>query len=387
MEGHLVTRGAGKTWYLTFDLPTKPGDKRKQKTIRIGKMPKSHAEARKREILQEVDKGQWVDESALTVDEFLTQWLEVVAGRNQAKTHERYASLVANHVVPVIGQVPLCKVTPDHVRQIQRRISERGLSKQTALHVHRVLHTAFAFAVREEQILRENVVSRVPAPNPGERMLVPMNRDRIRLLMETANRTRLGPVVTLAALTGLRRGELLALKWENIDFEKGALEVTATLEHTRSHGVRFKAPKSRASKRRVPLPEVVLDLLRLHRSEQEEAQSRPGAVRFDQGLVLPNPDGTLWPPDSLSVQFGKLARSVGCQGFRFHDLRHSFATLMLADGADLREVSDLLGHSSKSLTLSTYAHTMEGMGRSAVNSLARSLLETPAGTEVSVSKP
>jgi integrase len=386
MEGSLITRGKGKTWYLVFDLP-KQGNKRNQQTVRVGRMPKSHAEARKREILQLVDKGQWVEERAsLSVEKFLAEWLDVTRERIAARTHERYASLVETHINPVIGHLALGKVAQQHVRQIHKRMSDKGLSKQTALHVHRALHTAFAFAVREERILRENVVGLVPAPNPGERTLIPMRRDRIRLLLETAKGTRLEPVVALAALTGLRRGELLALRWQNIDFEIGALQVTEALEHTRTHGVRFKAPKSRASKRRLPLPPMVLDLLRLHRAAQEEGWKQPGAVYVDNGLVLPNPDGTPWPPDSLSVQFGKLARLAGCQGFRFHDLRHSFATLMLADGTNLREVSELLGHSSSKLTLATYAHTMEGMGRSAVNSLARSLLSPSAGAEALVSK-
>lgn len=167
----------------------------------------------------------------------------------------------------------------------------------------------------------------------------------------------------LAVLTGLRRGELLALKWGTVDLARGSLYVAEAVEHTRRHGVRFKSPKSRTSRRVVPLAPECVERLRLHKETQDDLRAKAGQVYSNLDLVFPSPDGSPWLPDSFSVQFARVARTADCKGFRLRDLRHAFATLTLADGVSIREVSDLLGHSSKALTLSTYAHSMPGVGR------------------------
>jgi integrase len=200
-----------------------------------------------------------------------------------------------------------------------------------------------------------------------------MNREKVRVLIEAARGNRLELVVLFAAVTGLRRGEVLALRWKCVDIAGGNLYVAEALEHTRNHGVRFKLPKSKRSRRAIPLSVEIVEALRSHHLAREEVRRAAGRVYADHDLVFPNPDGTPWPPDSLSVQFAKLARSVGCQGFRFQDLRHGFETMLLSGVSNLREVAALMGNDPK-VMLSSYAHVMEGHGRAAVNSLARSLL-------------
>lgn len=371
MEGHLYKRGKSKTWYLLYDLPKPHGDKRKQCSVRIGKMPTSHAVARKREILRRVDQGTWQSAPSLTVEKFLTLWLDATRPRLAAKTHERYSSLVRLYVLPVIGQLRLANVEPKHLRQLYHSMIGKGLSKQTALHVHRALHTAFAYAVREERILGENVVSRVRAPRPDARTHLNVSREQVRAVILAAKGGRLEIPVMLAATTGLRRGELLALRWSDVDLEHASLHVLQALEQTRTNGVKVKSPKSRSSRRLVPIAPECVEMLRKHRAEQDVTRSREYS---DNDLVMPNTDGTPWPPDNFSARFSKLARSVGSRGFRFHDLRHAFATLTLASGTSIKDVQSLLGHSSASLTLSTYAHVLEGAGRAAVNHLGSSLL-------------
>lgn len=340
-------------------------------------MPKNHAVARKREILRQFDNGTWREERPdRTVEEFLKSWLDATRYRVAATTHARYSGLVSRYFVPVIGGTLLRNVTPEHIRKIDRTLVEQGLSPQTRLHAHRALHTAFAFAVEEEGLLEQNVISKVRAPKVESRTVTSISHDKVRAVLTAVHGTRLEAPVVLASLTGLRRGELLAVRWKNVrlDGDKPALHVTQALEHTRAHGVRFKAPKSEKSRRLVPLAPESVTLLRSHKARQDEIKSRAGAAYADNDLVFPNPDGAPWPPDSFSVQFGKLTRLAGCEGFRLHDLRHGFATLMLADGVSLKEVSGLLGHSAESLTLSTYAHVIEGYGRAAVTSLAATLL-------------
>ncbi|MGC2362803.1 MAG: tyrosine-type recombinase/integrase [Candidatus Cybelea sp.] len=371
MEGHLYKRGRSKTWYLLYDLPKAHGDKRKQCSVRIGKMPKSHAEARKREILRRVDQGTWQSAPSLTVEKFLRLWLDATRPRLAAKTHERYSSLVQLYVLPVIGQLRLGKVEPKHLRQLYQSIIEKGLSKQTALHVHRALHTAFAYGVREERILGENIVSLVKAPQPDARTPMNISREQVRAVILAAKGGRLKIPVILAATTGLRRGELLALRWSDVDLDHASVHVLQALEQTRTNGVRVKSPKSRSSRRLVPIAPECVEMLRKHKAEQGVTRTPEYS---DNDLVMPNTDGSPWPPDNFSAQFSKLARTAGCRGFRFHDLRHAFATLTLSSGTSIKDVQNLLGHSSASLTLSTYAHVLEGAGRAAVNRLGSSLL-------------
>lgn len=377
MEGHLYQRGKSKIWYLLYDVPLPKGEKRNLRSVRIGKMSKSEADAKKREILSKVDKGMLRERAAsMSVEEFLTSWLDATRDRLAPRTAERYASIVNLHVVPVIGKVKLSKLQPEHLRKVYKSVRDKGLSAQTCLHVHRALHTAFQYGVREERILNENVASRVKGPAPEKRERTPMNPEQIRFLIRVARDTRLEVPVGLTAVTGLRRGELLALRWQRVDLDKGSLFVAESLEHSRasSQRIRFKGPKSKTSRRVIPLAPECVELLRSHRAQQEEEKAHADSAYTENDLVFPNPDGQPWPPDTFSMQFAKLAKSVGMQGFRFHDLRHAFASITLADGVSIKEVQTLMGHSSPVVTLSVYARSIEGLGRQAVNQLARSLL-------------
>lgn len=377
MEGHLYQRGKSKIWYLLYDAPLSNGKKRNLRSVRIGKMSKSEADAKKREILSKVDKGVRDEQAgSTTVEQFLSSWLDATRDRLAPRTAERYASIVKLHVVPVIGNVKLSKLEPEHLRKLYKAVRDKSLSNQTCLHVHRALHTALQYGIREERILSENVANRVKAPATEKRERTPLNRDQVRFLIASGKRTRLELPIALTAVTGLRRGELLALRWQHVDLDKGSMFVAESLEHSRatSQRIRFKEPKSRTSRRVIPLAPECVGLLRSHKAQQQEEKDAAGVAYADNDLVFPNPDGQPWPPDTFSTQFAQLAKSVGMRGFRFHDLRHAFASLTLADGVSIKEVQTLMGHSSPVVTLSVYARSIEGLGRRAVNELARSLL-------------
>jgi len=377
VEGSLTLRGKSKIWYLRYDERTVDG-KRRQRRVRIGRMSKTEAEARKRDLLRALDDGGWTeDPKGVTVAKYFETWLATQQNYLAANTHERYESILRVHVTPLIGTLRLTKVQPEHIRQVYRVAAEKGLSGRTCLHIHRVLHTAFNHAVLVDRLLKENPLERVKAPRPSEFEVKAMNPEQVRLLLEVAKGTRLEVPVALAAVTGLRRGELLALRWANVDLERGSLFVAEALEQTRTSGVRFKAPKSKSSRRFIPLALESVEILRAHREAQNGAKKRaPFCV--DNDLVFCNPDGQPWPPDTFTVQFAQLAKNVGMKGFRFHDLRHAFASLTLADGRPIKEVQLLMGHSTANTTLSVYARAVEGLGRDAVNSLSRSLL-SPQG--------
>lgn len=378
MEGHLYQRGKTKAWYLLYDVPVAQGEKRRQRNVRIGRMPKAEAEARKREFLRRIDEGLESKPVPLSAEDYLTAWLESVRHSLAAKTSERYASLLRKHAIPVIGGIQISRITSDHIEVIYDRLRSKGLSQRTCLHVHRVLHTAFADAVRRRK-LKENVVGQLRAPRVDTHELTPVSSDQMRTLIRAAQGTRLAVPVAVAAVTGLRRGELLALRWRNVRLDKqGSLYITEALEQTRELGVRFKPPKGK-SRRLIPLSREGVAILAAHKVHQDCERQHVGESFADNDLVFCNPDGAPWPPDTFSKQFSTIATAVGLRGFRFHDIRHAFATLTLADGRPVKEVQLLLGHSTANTTLSFYARPVQGLGREAVSKLSRSLLRIRKG--------
>lgn len=381
MKGHLVERRGkrGSVWYLIYDEPKERGAPRKQHRERLGAVSKKQALAMQRKALIPIDEKTWVKERRdLTVEGFVTAWLEAVKYDLSPNTHVRYTGLMKQHVIPRIGKMQLSRVTSQHLTQIYKAVREQGLSPQTALHVHRAIHTALNYAVKVTKDLRENAASRLKAPKVERRVNTLITTARVAAVLNAAKGTRLEAPVTLAVLTGLRRGELLALKWRCciLDGDAPSLYVAEAVEQARKSSIRFKDPKSLSSRRVIPLAPEAVALLKAHRESQDRVKEEAAGAYGDSDLVFPNPDGRVWPPDSFSVQFGRLASAVAeCQGFRLHDLRHAFATLTLADGVSIREVSDLLGHSSKALTLSTYAHAIPGASRAAMGNLAKRLLQ------------
>jgi integrase len=260
---------------------------------------------------------------------------------------------------PHLGRLAVAKVNPRHITEMQTKLRQEGLSGTTCLHVHRVLHTALNFGLRTLRVVKTNAASDVQPPKPSARRL-DVDERRITMLLEATKGTRLEVPVVVAALTGVRRGELLALRRQDVDFDRKRLVVSESLEETQKFGLRFKAPKS-GKVRVIPIADALLHVLSAHKAQQNVERLRLGSTDADRGLVFCNEDGSPWPPDTLTKQFAASARKVGMKGFSLHDVRHCFASISLRQGTSVKEVSELLGHSSVLVTLSTYAHTMEAL--------------------------
>lgn len=387
MKGYL--HRIGKVWYTTVDVPRLPGEKRRQREIRLGALSKGEAQAKQREVLRDIENQPCFEDRTMSIEQLLTSWLVHMAPTATSqpispKTHERYASIVRNQLVPHLGTIPITKLTPRYLVEMQTKLREQGFSGTTCLHVHRVLHTALNFGVKTLRVLKSNAASDMRPPKASRRNLN-VDERRIKLLLEATKGTRLEMPVLVAAMTGVRRGELLALRWQGVDFEHKRLVVSESLEETQRFGLRFKSPKS-GRVRVIPIADDLLDPLSSHKAQQNARRLRLGPIYSDQGLVFCNYDGSPWPPDTLTKQFAAIAKKIGMAGFRLHDVRHGFASISLRQGTSVNEVSELLGHSSPMVTLSTYAHAMEGAARAAVNKLAESLRSERADPEQSVRK-
>ena len=248
-----------------------------------------------------------------------------------------------------------------------------GLAPRMVQLIHVTLHKALKQAVMDGLIPR-NVTEAVKPPQPEKKEIRPLSPEQARALLRTAKKERLEALYVLAITTGMRQGELLALKWEDVNFEAGVLQVRRTLSTATGGGFTFSAPKTAKSRRSIKLPNTALSSLRKHRKAQLEEGMRLSGLFIDQGLVFTSRVGTpISRQDLITRSFKPLLKRAGLPDIRFHDLRHTCATLLLGKGVHAKFVQELLGHATISITLDTYSHVLPGMGDAAAGAMDEAL--------------
>jgi len=372
MSGHIQKRGPN-TWRIFLEGGFDEGGKRKRTTVTI-RGRKADATAELARMEHELNTGSFVEPSKMTVREYLEYWLKESASRTVApKTLQTYTQIVRTDLSPNLGHILLPKLKPLQIQMYYnqavesgRKNGKGGLSPQTVLHHHRVLHKALKQAMMW-QLLAANPADRVQAPRPRSQEMHALDEDQsLRLLKETEG-TRLHVPVMIALFTGMRRGEVLALRWSDLDFDKQTLTVSRSLEQTKAGGLRFKEPKT-GKVRTIALPGLAVAALRKHRTEQARHRLSLGAAYTDNDLIVCAPDGQPAKPDTLTSDFSQFRDRHGF-AVRFHDLRHSHASQLLRQGVPLQVVSQRLGHAKVSITLDVYAHLLPGMQEGAVQSM------------------
>ncbi len=360
-----VTRRKDGSWMARYTVQTPSG--RKRKVIYAG----SHEEARRKlaEAIADRDRGLAYDSGGLTVDEYLARWLEdSVQGSVKVTTHASYGSLVKNHVSPTLGKTKLSALTPAHVQTLYRQKLDEGLAPKTVKYIHTTLHRALKQAVRWGLVPR-NAAAEVDPPRVRTPEIMPLSPAEARQLLQAARGDRLEALYLLAVTTGMRQGEILGLGWEDADLDAGVVRVRRTLTLARG-GPRLTEPKTRGSRRQVRLTKSAVGALERHRVRQEAERAAAGAKWEDQGLVFTTRIGTPIRRAKLHRESWKpLLRNAGLPDTRFHDLRHTCATLLLTKGVHPKIVSEMLGHSSISITLDTYSHVIPGMGEVAASAM------------------
>lgn len=306
-----------------------------------------------------------------TVGQYLEHWLESTRPSLRPRTWLRYEQLLRLHVVPEIGKVRLVRLSPQHLQRLYAGRLEAGLSPASVVQLHAVLRRALGQATKWSLVAR-NVASLVTPPRIERREMATLSPEQTRTLVEAAAGDRLEALYVLAINTGMRQGELLALRWTDVDLDAGALHVRATLQRTRE-GFVFTEPKTTSSRRQVALTRAAVEALRRHRARQ--LQWRIEAIAWeDNDLVFANEVGQ--PLDGTAVlrrSFYPLLERSNLPRIRFHDLRHTAATLLLGQGVHPKIVSEMLGHSQIAITLDLYSHVTPTMQRQAVEALETAL--------------
>jgi integrase len=303
-----------------------------------------------------------------TVGAWTAGWLERVKPTIRLSTWTRYGQLLA-HVHAKLGRVALARLTPEQVEGLYATLMEQGLSSTTVHHLHTVLHHALADALRKGAVAR-NVSELVNVPQIRRHQMHAMTREQAQRFLEAAKGDRHEALYVLALSTGMRQGELLALRWQDIDLDAATLQVRASVR--RQHdGFTFTEPKTRQSRRKIILSPPGIGALRAHRTRQVAARLAAGPAWIEQGLVFC--DATGGPLDGTNLArapFRAVLKAAGLPQMRFHDLRHTAATLMLLQGVPVKIVSEMLGHASVAITLDVYSHVLPSMQADAAAAMA-----------------
>ena len=304
-----------------------------------------------------------------TVKDYLNYWLEDIH-RHEIKvsTYSLYRHHLDKHLIPALGHIQLQKLTSDHVQAFCAQKQRENVSTGVVRLQFTILSMALKDAVKRKR-LAVNVCDVVTIPRLIKHEWQYLTREQALQLLEAAKGSRLDRLLTVALTTGMRLGELLALRWDDIDMDTYILHVRHSVRYVQGFGVRESEPKTEGSKGSITLPLLVVDALKQHRTSQLEARLMAGATWQEQGLVFPNIYGRYFSRTKLYILFNKVLKEAGLPHMRFHDLRHSTATLLLSMGVPAKLVQEILRHSTISTTLNTYAHVLPEMHRDAMDKM------------------
>lgn len=313
----------------------------------------------------------------MTVGEYLDGWLKDYAKQHVApQTYRRYESIVRLHIKPALGGVRLSQLQPAHIQRFYTRTLESGriangqsLSSTTVLQMHRVLSEALKHAFRLG-LIAHNPAQATTAPRRVRHEVDTYDAAEVKALLAAAAGNRMHIPILLAVMTGMRRGEVLGLKWSDVVLddgeEMGSLQVRRSLQETKD-GISAKVPKTSSGSRTIALSSTTVAELKRHHARQAAQRLALGASYHGEDWVCAADDGKIISPSAFSHGFKNLVAAVGLRRIRLHDLRHTHATLLLLQGVNPKVVSERLGHSTVSLTLDVYSHVMPGMQQQAVD--------------------
>lgn len=364
MRGHITKRGKNSYSIAVSLGKDATTGKYKQQWVTV-KGTKKDAEKRLGEILYQLDNGTFMKPSKTTVGEYLERWLQDYVWPNLApKTAEGYEHIVRHHLIPCLGSVVLTQLKPEHLQRCYSSKLAGGLSPLTVRHHHTALHKALQMAV-EWGLLSRNAADAVSPPRVQRTEMRIWDEDDIATFLEAAKKTPYYALFYEALFTGMRRSELLALRWCDVDLLLCQIYVTRSLHVLKGGKVVYGSPKTAKGRRMVSLSPFAVSILREHKEEQELERAMIGLELKEDDHIFCHFDGKPFLPNTVTHAWAKLVKRTGLKSIRFHDARHTHASLMLKQGAHPKVVQERLGHSSIQITLDTYSHVTPGLQEAA----------------------
>ena len=358
MRGHIRQKGKN-SWQITLDTGTGSDGERRRHFETVHSSRKSDAQKRLTELLANLDKGVYTPPGRLTLATHLQNWLTGYVKTNcSPRTYDGYQSIAERHIIPALGQYQLKHLHPQIIQAYYGKAVDK-LSPRTVAKHHRLLSQALKYAVRQGYLGRNPCEFADPPSWKGKTMrtLTPFE---VQVFLNVSRDSYYYPVYYAAVSTGLRQAELLGLRWRDVDLDLLSISVNRVL-YKRRGVCEVKEPKTAHSRRRVAMTPKLALFLREYRIEREVISRELGEELALDSLVFAYADGRPLDPSILSHDFTRIARQAGLENVRFHDLRHTFASLMLLRGAKPKVISEALGHSSVAFTMDVYSHIIEGM--------------------------
>ena len=318
---------------------------------------KTETEQKLRQAMTDADRGLIFKAGTLTLGDYLDKWLSNIQGTVRQRTWERYEQLVRVHIKPALSSIKLRDLTRAHLKNLYGQKLE-SLSPRTVQYIHTTMHKALKDAMIDGLILK-NVAAHIRLPKPRKKEINPLNPDQAKAFLTAAQGDRYEALFVLAIHYGLRQGELLGLKWSDVDLKEGTLQVRRTMSESRAGRIE-EQPKS-GKGRRIELSQTTIEALKSHCERQQE--EKKGTEEYkDQGLIFATTVGT--PTNSKNLywrSFKPILERAGLPNICFHELRHTCATIRFMRGQHLKRVQELLGHASIVQTMDTYSHIIPGM--------------------------
>ena len=365
------------SWAYVVDTGHAGGKRRQQS--KSGFATKAEANAALANVQVDLSKGMYVEASRVTLEEFLNdEWLPAIEGTLRPTTFDSYRELIRNHIVPALGSARLQTLTPSHLNgfystlgKTGRRDGTGGLSPRTVRYIHTILHRALKDAVRWNRLIR-NVAELADPPKASahrDHEYTTWAPEELRNFLSSIADHRLDAAFVVLAMTGLRRGELLGLQWDDVDLKNRSITIRRARVAVR-YDWKISEPKTRSGRRLIALDKITSNALRTHRKRQLEERMQWGPGWHDNGFVFTAEDGSLFHPDHLTKLFDRLVKRAGIPRIRLHDLRHTHATLALQRGIHPKVISERLGHASIGITLDTYSHAFPALQEDAAEQIA-----------------
>ena len=353
-EGSIYRRKSDGLWVGSLSLPD--GTRK----VFYGKK-QSEVIAKLDEAANSLRRGMLPVGTNVTVQEYLENWLENVHKPTiRLSSYLNYRKHLKNYIVPGLGKIKLQKLLPQQVQAFYTKKINEGLAPKTVKDIHGILHRALDNAVKWD-ILSRNVCDAVTPPRVPRKEKNVLTIQQAHTLIEQVKAHRLEALLVLAVITGMREGEILALRWQDIDFENNSLQVQRAVSYLKGYGYVESEPKTEKSRRMIKLPVFVVNILKQHQAQQEVQRKEVGKAWIEKKLVFTNAQGYYISSNTLRKVFKSFLVSIDLPHMRFHDLRHSAATILLAMNVHPKVVQEILGHSQISVTMDLYSHALPSM--------------------------
>jgi len=387
MPGSIEKRGKN-SYRLIVSAGTSPGGKRKKYTKTIRAESERKAEKELAKFVAEVESNTYVEPSRITLRSFSERWMSDYAEKNLApKTIYEYKRLLELRILPAMGHLKLSKIKPIHLVEFFSNLQEEGmredgkegkLSNNTVMHYYRLIRNMLGTA-EKWKLIQSNPVDNVDPPKVKKKEADYYTEEEIKTMFKALEneKTKYKTAIIVTISCGLRLGELVGLKWGNIDFEDNTIEIEQTNQYLPGFGTITKDPKTESSKRMVSVPEAAMRMLKIHKTEEAEKQLKCGDLWKDTGYVFTQWNGLPMHPGTPSKWFSKFLEKHGLRKITFHQLRHTSATMLIHSGLNIRALSARLGHSNTSTTLNIYSHALRSADKVAADKIEEIMFKEP----------